>query len=197
MNYELGIHAKGRAGKNKNQNSPFLTRNLSSSSGFTLIEVIIYVALVSVFISGAIFFAWDIIYGRVKSQVQIEVNQNLRLASDRISFEIRNADSINSVSGSSLSLSVSDSVRDPTVFDVSGGRLRIGYGGAGPCPITSPCNLTSDLVTVANLTFTDLSVGIESANVRFTITVASNNPSGRQEWERSQTYSTAVELRSN
>lgn len=164
--------------------------------GFTLIELIIYLTLVSIFLSGAIFFAWDIIYGRVKSQIQQEVSQNLRLASQRISFEIRNAAGINTLSGSSLSLEMSNPSRDPTVFDVSAGRLRIGYGSTGPCPVTAPCNLTSNQVRVTGLSFTDLSSDSESININFTITLESNNPSGRQEWNRSQTYSSSVELRS-
>lgn len=166
--------------------------------GFTFIELILYIALVSIFIGGAVLFAWDIIYGRVKSGVQQEVTQNLRLASKRIVHEIRNAFGINSVNPSSISLAMDESARNPTVFDVSGGRLRIGFGSSGSCPTTSPCTLTSDEVTVTNLSFTDLSSsGGESVNVQFTITVESNNPSGRQEWEKTQTYTTSVELRSN
>lgn len=174
------------------------TLNSQFDHGFTLIELIIYIALVSIFISGAILFAWDIIYGRVKSGVQREVTQNLRLASKRLVYEIRNASGINSVSTSTISLVMDDSDRNPTVFDVSGGRLRIGYGSSGGCPTTNPCSLTSDEVTVTNLAFTDLSSsGGESVNIQFTITLESNNPSGRQEWEKSQTYTTSVELRSN
>ena len=170
----------------------------SNSTGFTLIELIIYIALVSIFIGGAVLFAWDIIYGRVKSGVQREVSQNLRLASKRIVHEIRNASGVNSVGTSTVSLVMDEAARNPTVFDVASGRLRIGYGSSGACPTTAPCTLTSNEVTVTNLTFTDLSTaGGESVNIQFTITIDSNNPSGRQEWEKSQTYTTSVELRSN
>jgi type II secretory pathway pseudopilin PulG len=170
---------------------------ITGGAGFTLIELILYVALVSIFISGAVFFAWDVVYGRVKSRVQQEVSQNLRLASKRVSYEIRNAMGVNSASGSTLSLSMEDTSRDPTVFDLSGGRLRIGFGSAAPCPITAPCELTSNQVTVTNLEFIDRSAGSDSINIQFTITVENNNPSGRQEWERSQTYTSSAELRSN
>jgi len=170
----------------------------SKYGGFTFIELILYIALLSIFISGAVLFAWDIIYGRVKSSVQQEVSQNLRLASKRIVYEIRNAQGVNSIGPSLISLAMTDAARNPTVFDVSSGRLRIGYGSSGSCPSTSPCPLTSNDVTVTNLTFTNLSTGGgESVNIRFTITLESNNPSGRQEWEKSQTYTTSVELRSN
>ena len=169
-----------------------------TKNGFTLIELILYVALISVFVTGAVYFAWDIIYGRVKSSVQQEVSQNLRLASKRLIQEIRNAEGVSSIGASTISLVMENSARNPTAFDVSNGRLRIGYGASGSCPTTSPCTLTSDQVTVTDLTFTDLSSGGgETINVSFTITLESNNPSGRQEWERSDTFSTSVELRSN
>lgn len=167
-------------------------------NGFTLIELILYVALVSIFVTGAVYFAWDIIYGRVKSGVQQEVSQNLRLASKRIIQEIRNAQGVNSIDTSTISLVMQDAARNPTVFDLSNGRLRIGYGSSGSCPTSAPCTLTSDEVTVTDFTFTDLSSGGgETINISFTITLESNNPSGRQEWERSDTFSTSVELRSN
>ena len=179
-------------------NSQHSTLNSQFEDGFTFIELILYIALVSIFIGGAVLFAWDIIYGRVKSGVQQEVSQNLRLASKRIVYEIRNASGINSVTPSSISLIMDDSSRNPTVFDLSNGRLRIGYGSGGGCSTTNPCPLTSNEVSVANLVFVDLSTsGGESVNIQFTITIESNNPSGRQEWEKSQTYSTSVELRSN
>lgn len=173
-------------------------KNNKKQLGFSLIEVIIYVALISIFIGGAIQFTWDILYGRVKAQVQQEVNQNLRLAVKKISYEIRNASDVTIVGASDISLmNDDDPTRDPTQIDVSNGRLRIGYGNTDPCSVTTPCFLTSDRVTVSNLTFTDLSSGTDSTNIQFSITIDHNNTGGRQEWEKSQTYTTAVELRSN
>lgn len=169
---------------------------MRKSKGFTLIELIIYVALVSIFISGAILFAWDIIYGRVKSGVHQEVSQNLGLVSRRLAFELRRAEGINSMGGSSISLQMEDSARDPTVFEVIGDRLMIGFGGSGPCPVSAPCSLTGNRVRVTDLTLADFSIE-DSTNVQFSLTVESLNPSGRKEWERSETQTTAVELRSH
>ena len=75
--------------------------------GFTLIEMILYIAIVSIFLTGLVYFTWDLIYGRLKSYIQQEVNQNIRFASARIIYEIRNAKSVNSpTSGSSETLSL-------------------------------------------------------------------------------------------
>lgn len=165
--------------------------------GFSLVELILYVALVSIFITAAVLFAWDVIYGRVKSQVQREVSQNLRLVSKRITFEIRNASAVNSVSASDLCLASSDSSYNPTRIYLNSGRLRLGWGGgSGDCSeLTSDEPLTSGEISVTDLAFTDLSSGSDSINIKFSVTVESSG--GRKEWQMSETYSTSVELRSN
>ena len=169
--------------------------NLKSQKGFTLVEMLLYVVIVSIFVTAMVSFAWDAIYGRVKSYTHQEVNQNIRLASKRINFEIRNASGVNTASGSTLDLAMSDSSLNPTVIDVSSGRLRIGYGSAGPCPTSAPCNLTSNIVNVSNLTFTNLSVSPDSINIKFSITVESTGD--RQEFQKTEIYESSSELRSN
>ena len=166
-----------------------------NNKGFTLVELILYIAIISIFIGGAVLFAWNVIYGQVKSSIHQEVNQNLRLASKRIIYEIRNASDINSVTSSTLSLSSSDSARNPTVFDLFEGQLRIGYGTSGACPATAPCPLTSNRVSVTSLSFTDVSSNPDSKNIQFTITIESI--ADRPEWQMSETYSSTAELRSN
>lgn len=168
-----------------------------NQQGFTLIELILYIALVAIFISGAIFFSWDIIYGGKKSAVEREVNQNLRLASKRILYEIRNASAINSVSSSSLCLASTNALHNPTRIYVSSGRLHVAWGG-GSSDCTSMANdqpITSNQVTVSELTFSDNSSGADSYNIGFSFTVSSSGT--RQEWQKSEEYSGSAELRSN
>jgi len=162
------------------------------NKGTTFVELILYIALLSIFIGGAITFSWDIIYGRVKSNTQRTLSQNLRIASKRISYEIRNSIAVSIPNSSTISLTMSDSARNPTVFDLSGGRVRISYGASGPCPTSSPCFLTSNELTISNLTFTNLSTGA-STNVRFSITGSTTGSS--DEFQGTETYATSVELR--
>ncbi len=165
------------------------------SSGFTLIELVLYIAICSIFLTASVSFAWDLIYGRVKSYAQEEVNQNMRFASKRIIYEMRNAQSINTVSASSISLQMADSARNPTIIDVSSNRVRIGYGSSGPCPTTSPCFLTASNVSVTGLSFTDLSSAPNSRNIKFTLTI-STGAGAKKEFQETQTYTGSAELRS-
>ncbi len=164
----------------------------TKNKGFGLIELILYIAIISIFISAAVLFAWDIIYGRVKSQVQLEVNQNTRIIAQRITNEIRNATAINSVAGSSISLVSADPAKDPTNITLTNGQITIGQGSGGNCPTSNPCALTSSEVTATDLTFTNLSQG-NSQNIKFSFTIESN--ADRPEWQKTQTYTSSVELK--
>jgi len=164
--------------------------------GFTLIELLIYISLVTIVIGGIILFAGDLLYGRVKSTTQQEVAANMRFASKRLLFEIRNASAINWIQSDDLCLSTREITYNPTRLHVYNGRLRIGWGGG-----SSDCSalihtqfLTSNLVTVTNLKFTNLSTP-KTKNVQFSISISHNNPSGRKEWQLNQTSTSSAELR--
>ncbi|HKY73798.1 MAG TPA: prepilin-type N-terminal cleavage/methylation domain-containing protein [Patescibacteria group bacterium] len=165
---------------------------MNSKNGFTLIEIIIYVAILSIFIGGAIQFAWNVIYSRTKTLEYQNVTQNARLIVERISLEIRNASSINSIGASSISLASDDSSRNPTVIDLSGGRVQVGYGSSGSCPTSSPCFLTDSNINVSSLTFTNLSASY-SANVRVVVVVG--DTADRLEYRITDTATATAEIR--
>lgn len=170
--------------------------NHKSSRGFTLIELLLYVAIISLFIGAAVVFAWNVVYGRVKSTTQQEVNQNLRLAGKRIMYELRNASAVNSVGASDVCLANIDPARNPTKLYVVSNRLRIAWGG-GSSDCTGMTNdepLTSSAVAVSSLTFTDLSSGTESTNVKYSLAIDSTGD--RQEWQMSKVYTASTEVRS-
>jgi len=168
------------------------------AKGFTLVELLIYISLVTIVISGVILFAGDLLYGRVKSTTQQEVAANIRFASKRILYEIRNANSINYLLTNDLCLATNEIAYNPTRIHVADGRLQIGRGGgSNDCSgLINTQYLTSKLVTVSGLSFTNLSA-TGTKNVQFSISIDHNNPSGRREWQASQTLTVSAELRSD
>lgn len=165
--------------------------------GFTLIELILYIALVAICLSGTIVFGWDIVFAGAKSNVQREVHSNIRLASRRIAYEIRNASAIRSVSSNALCLASATSARNPTRIYLSNSQLRIAWGG-GSTDCTGMTNdqaLTSNAVTVSSVTFTNHSSGSDTFNIQFSLTVSKTG--ARPEWQQSQTYQSSAEIRSN
>jgi type II secretory pathway pseudopilin PulG len=164
------------------------------ANGFSLIEVIVYVALLSLILAGFVSVAWNLIYSQVKADTQQELNYQLRSASQRIGFEIRNASAINSITSTSVSLAQTEAGRNPTVIDFTGGRIRIGWGSSGACPTTSPCYLTGGPVTISAFSFTNLTSGV-SANVSYTFTGTTTGSSS--EHQGTQTIQSAAELQTD
>lgn len=123
--------------------------------GVTLIELIIYISLVSVILVVTLNFGWRVLLGQIKTQFIREVQQNGRLSLEQINRLIRQASAINSPSPGGfdtvLSLEMPDYNLDPTVINISENKILITQGG------NSPVEITNNKVKVKNLRFTNLS----------------------------------------
>jgi len=172
----------------------FMFQVLSSKrKGFTLIEIMIYTAIVVIILAAVVNFAWNIIYGGVKTSSWQEVQQNTRFAMERITQAVRSASGINSPSmgnsANSLSLQMANPDLNPTVFDVSEDKIRLSQG------INGPYELTTDELEVTNLNFTNLSYADTSGTIRIEITIEHKNPGGVIEYEASIDMTSTVSLR--
>lgn len=162
--------------------------------GSTLVELILYVALSSIFLIAVVIFAWNITYGRVKSLTQQELAAQLQFLSRRISFELRDAAAISSVSSTQIQLSNSNIVRSPTIIQISGGRLYIGYGLSGTCSFSTPCPVSDDNVVVTG-SFTNTSVLPLSEQVRVSLNLQTTGP--QASWDVNMSSIFSEEVRSN
>ena len=172
----------------------FMFQVLSSKrKGFTLIEIMIYTAVVVIILAGVVNFAWNIIFGESKTSSWQEVQQNTRFTMERITQAVRSASGINSPSmgnsADSLSLAMANPDLNPTVFDLSGNKIRLSQGTSGPY------ELTSDELEVTNLNFTNLSYPDTSGTVRIEMTIKHKNPGEIMEYEASINIFSSVSLR--
>ncbi|MCH7492609.1 prepilin-type N-terminal cleavage/methylation domain-containing protein [Patescibacteria group bacterium] len=168
--------------------------NHKKPRGFTLIEVMIYVVLVSGILIGATSFAISIINNRTKSFAIQEVEQNSRFMLEKITQVIRSARKITTpaigVTDTTLVLEMSDGKKNPTIFALDGSSLSMTQG-ADPT-----LDLHSGNVEVSNLTFTNLSSpNDKTRNVFVSFTLSHRNPSGRQEWAFTDSFEMTIELR--
>jgi len=160
--------------------------------GFTFVELILYVALVTIILSSLVPFAWNMVQTGVKSAVVQEVNASARYISERIKYEIRSATGINSVSPMSISLATSTPGTNPTIVDLADGNIRIRQG-ANPA-----VNLNSTNVVINNLLFTNYtSSDNKTKHVQFTMTIAASFAAARQEYQDSVVLESSSEVRSN
>ncbi len=162
------------------------------NKSFTLIELLIYTAIISLVLVLITGFFWNIVSGNIKENSYQEVQQNGRFVMTKITQEIKKAIGINSpvqgFSANSLSLMMSDSNLSPTIFSVSGGKLMIVQG------TSAPIELTTDQIVVSNLQFTNLSYSNTPGTLRVEITLESLNPAGKTEYQASIDLKTTVSL---
>jgi type II secretory pathway pseudopilin PulG len=162
-------------------------------SGYTLIELLLYVSVVgSLLIALSMFFA-TAADARVKGQTISEVNQQGTAAMEYITQTIRNADSITAPaaagSGASLTLAVPTVALSPTIFDLSGTVLEVKEGTAAYIALT-----TNDL-QITNLTFKNLTRSGTAGVVQVSFTITRTNPNNKNEYDYQKTFVTSAALR--
>ena len=163
----------------------------------TLIEIIIYVAILSLISIAFITISINMMSLKTKSISQQEIGSNLRFISQKINYEIKNSKSISSTTASNLTLISADSSRNPTVFDLNNGNIRMGFGNSGSCPVNNPCILNSNLINISQFSVTNLSSGdSQTQNIDYAISGNFINNSGRQEFNASGFINDSMEVRS-
>lgn len=162
-------------------------------SGFTLIELLLYVTIVGTLLIGvSVFFALSA-DARIKNQTINQVDQQGTFAMDVIAHTIRNGTAITSpaagATGSSLTLTVPTGSLSPTIFDLSGGVLRIKEGTG------TAVSLTSSLMSVSNLTIKNLTRSGTPGIVQVSFTINRVNPNNKNEYDYSKTFTTSAGVR--
>lgn len=151
--------------------------------GLTLIEIIIYVAIVGLMSTALTMMMINIMQLKTKSMAMQEVNHTLRFVSDKINFEIRNAKNLGTITTSSIAT-------DRAVFSLSSGNIVMTVG-------STVVNLNSNLVNISSFVVINLSsVDNKTKNINYAITGNYINPGGRSEFNYSASVEESAEVRS-
>ncbi|OHA70234.1 MAG: hypothetical protein A3F15_01775 [Candidatus Wildermuthbacteria bacterium RIFCSPHIGHO2_12_FULL_40_12] len=172
-----------------------------NNKGFTLIEILVYIAILAIiFFVIVSFLIWSI-RANAKAKVMNEVLNNVKRAMEIISYEIREASSI----------------YDPTsAFGLHPGQLSLETVHYLPSGEESafvdfylcgtqlcfkkesqePIALTLDSVEVERLVFTKVVVN-DASSIQVDLTVKYNSSSDRSEYQSSINLRSAASLRSN
>ena len=168
-----------------------------NEKGFTLIETIIYVAIIGAVVTSFISFSLSISSVRNKNYVIQEVQANSRVVMNIIQQKIRLANGINigaSVFDSDpgvLSLSMADALKNPTIIslDNDDGTMQITEGASDPILITS------GKVKVSNLIFTNLTPAHGKGNIGIDYKIEYNSTGTDISFNYEQSIRTAENLR--
>lgn len=134
-------------------------------SAFTLIESIIYMAVVSIVTVGMVQFSIGAMSTGEKSHATQEVIQNAYFAMDVMRRTIQSAESVSAVSLGELVLSMEDSTKNPTLLNLEERILKIKEG------LNESIALTSKAVEVTDLQFIDLSSSNRTQSIQVVMTL--------------------------
>lgn len=141
-------------------------------SGFTLIEVLIYIVLFSIIVSGTILVFYQLLRSQAQNKSRSEVESEANFLMTKIAWALSGAQTINSpapgATSTSLSVSKYNFAQNPLVFDVSSGTLRLSRGGG------TPAALNNSAVQVSSVAFGHIAAsGTAPEGVQTTLTVSS------------------------
>lgn len=150
---------------------------MNKPDGFTLIEVIIYLALFGILMGGVSTAVYAIVEGGGRSQSKILIQEEGNFLLGKFNWALSGASNIN-VSPSILSIVKYSYSSNPLAFDISGTELRLKQGSG------TINNLNSDDVTIKNLIFEDIPKSNgkpEGLVISFTLTSLASNGSVESE----------------
>jgi type II secretory pathway pseudopilin PulG len=164
--------------------------------GTTLIELLIYIAIVGVIMITAASFLLNLMQSRSKTVAISDVLSNARLIQDRLHDAARHAEGINtgaSTFGSDpgvLSLDMVDVGVDPTIFSLTAddGQAQINEAAGGNV------TLSSDNVRVSNLLFTNLTSVNDTGIIQVQFTIEAINASGSSQYDYSESFQTTLRI---
>ncbi len=163
------------------------------NKGFTLIEMIVYIAILGVMAVSMTRFVGLLSEARLKNQVALEVEQQGSQAMRLITQTVRNASSITSPtagnSASSVTLVVPTPALSPTIFGQTGNALYI-KEGAG-----ANVSLTNSRVVLSGLSFQNLTPSGASSALRIVFTLTYVNATSKQIYNYSRTFRSTAILR--
>lgn len=167
------------------------------NNGYTIIEMLLYIAIFSLIIGSILSIAMSIANQRIQNQITQEVDYQGNLAITNITQNLRNASTINtptpSNSSASLSFNTTTSANNPLVYDVASdqgvNKLRFKAGSA------ASVYLTSSRVSISNLNFSNraISGGRDSIYISFTLTY--HNPTNKSQLDYQKNFYGVTTLR--
>ncbi len=167
--------------------------NKKRNHGFTLVEVLLYVALSGGLILVLASFLNLSTTAKIKNQSITEVNQQGFAALEHITHTIRNATGVTTPSigttTNTLSVTVPSVAQSPSVFSLNGTTVQVQEGGSAGVA------LTSGSVQISSLSFKNLSSPGTPGVIQVSFTVSRTNTAGRAEFSYQKTFTTSVALR--
>ncbi len=170
---------------------------MNNQKSFTLIEILVYIAVLTIItVAISSFFLW-FIHSNTKARAIRETLDNTRRAVEIMTYEIKEAKSIYTPTTTSTQLSLETTKHLPEEekttyidFYLCGTRLCLKKESQ------TPVALTSDRVVVNNLEFLEITTTSTAPSIQINLKIDYKNPTGRPEYQASVNLTSTVALRS-
>ena len=143
----------------------------TQQTGFGLIELILYLGITTIILSGISAFMILSVQSLAKGQIADNTLAQGSFAMDLILQRIRNATGTTvptpGGNGTSLTMTSSTPTLNPTTINLSGGRIMLQEGAS------TPVALTPTSVQITNLIFENLGQAPANGSIRVTFTIES------------------------
>lgn len=167
-----------------------------SHNGFSIIELIIYLAIFSLLVLALSSVFWQVLQNNNRQLAITELMANANLISHQIGLAVKNAQGINQPATpgqttNQLSLATTSSSTNPTIFSLQDQKINLGEGANPSQP------LTTDRIRVNNFTITNLTSSATSTLgiIKLTINLESNNPASSIFRPTTFSFTTSLSLR--
>jgi prepilin-type N-terminal cleavage/methylation domain-containing protein len=145
-------------------------KNMNSQKGFTLIEILIYVAIFSMIVGALFAFSFSFDGSRLQSQLMLEVNDQGTSLIRTITQSIRGAVLVDTpmvgAIAETLSINTKNPISNPTVFFINNEALYVSEGASAQIA------LTNNKVKITNLVFSNVSRPATPGVIRIRFTLA-------------------------
>jgi len=169
-----------------------MKKNLQHNRGFTLIETLVYIALIVMIVTSVVGYSLSLGESRAKNYVVQNVQANSRTVLSVLSEKIRMSASVSTptagASSNQLILTMPNSAPN-VIFSLSGGRIVMSVVGS------PDVYLTDSRTTVSDLIFTNNSLAGQRGSVSIAAAVSYNGAAGDTGYTYSQQLRTAVTRR--
>lgn len=167
-------------------------KNLKNKKGFSLVEIIIYIAIIGIVISGFVSYSLSVSGVNNKNYSVVTVQANSRTILEILSQNIHKAQTVISPASFSTSTQLILDMPgiDPDItFSILDGILYMKEGSLA----TSTMN--SSRTFISNLLFTSRATSTERANIQIDLTMDYRASAGDTQFDYSKSYRTTVSPR--
>ncbi len=124
--------------------------NHSCTTGFTLIEILIYISLFSIVVGGLLITAYNVISGSGRLHNKVFINEEAAFMIRKFDWALTGATAISVTSSTKLTITKPSLSANPLAFSLSSGTLMLVRG------VSSSVQLNSASIKVNSLAFTEI-----------------------------------------